>query len=35
VLSCLAAKADAKDVDLSDRVNDLSKREIEIIEAIG
>ncbi|MQM29628.1 MAG: hypothetical protein CRU78_03390 [Candidatus Accumulibacter phosphatis] len=30
----LAAKADAKGVDLSDLVNDLLKREIEIIEAV-
>ncbi len=30
----LAAKADAKGVELSDLVNDLLKREIEIIEAV-
>ena len=30
----LAAKADAKGIDLSDLVNDLLKREIEIIEAV-
>ncbi len=30
----LAAKAEAKGIDLSDLVNDLLKREIEIIEAI-
>ena len=30
----LTAKADAKGVDLSDLVNDLLKREIEIIEAV-
>jgi hypothetical protein len=30
----LAAKADAKGVDLSDLVNNLLKREIEIIEAV-
>ena len=30
----LAAKADVKGVDLSDLVNDLLKREIEIIEAV-
>ena len=30
----LAAKADAKGVELSDLVNELLKREIEIIEAI-
>ena len=30
----LAAKADAKGIELSDLVNDLLKREIEIIEAV-
>jgi hypothetical protein len=30
----LAAKADAKGVELSDLVNDLLKREIDIIEAV-
>lgn len=30
----LAAKADAKGVDLSDLVNDLLKREIDIIEVV-
>lgn len=34
VESYLSAKAEAKGVDLSDLVNDLLKREIEIIEAI-
>ena len=34
VQSYLTAKADAKGVDLSDLVNDLLKREIEIIEAV-
>ena len=34
VESYLAAKADAKGVELSDLVNDLLKREIEIIEAV-
>lgn len=34
VQSYLAAKADAKGVELSDLVNDLLKREIEIIEAV-
>jgi hypothetical protein len=34
VQSYLAARADAKGIDLSDLVNDLLKREIEIIEAI-
>ena len=33
VESYLAAKADAKGIELSDLVNDLLKREIEIIEA--
>lgn len=31
----LAAKADAKGIDLSDLVNDLLKREIEMIQAVG
>jgi hypothetical protein len=31
----LSAKADAKGVDLSDLVNDLLKREIEMIRAVG
>jgi len=31
----LSAKAEAKNMDLSDLVNDLLKREIEIIQAIG
>lgn len=31
----LTAKADAKGVDLSDLVNDLLRREIEIIQAVG
>ena len=31
----LAAKADAKGVDLSELVNDLLKREIEMIQAVG
>jgi len=31
----LSAKADAKGVDLSDLVNDLLKREIEMIQAVG
>jgi hypothetical protein len=30
----LSAKAEAKGIDLSDLVNDLLKREIEIIEAV-
>lgn len=34
VESYLAAKADAKGVELSDLVNELLKREIEIIEAV-
>jgi hypothetical protein len=34
VQSYLTAKADAKGIDLSDLVNDLLKREIEIIEAV-
>ncbi len=35
VESYLAAKAEAKGVDLSDLVNDLLRREIEIVEAVG
>jgi hypothetical protein len=35
VQSYLAAKAEAKGVELSDLVNDLLKREIEIIEAMA
>ena len=31
----LAAKAEAKGIDLSELVNDLLKREIEMIEAVG
>lgn len=31
----LAAKAQAKGIDLSDLVNDLLKREIEMIQAVG
>lgn len=31
----LSAKADAKGIDLSDLVNDLLKREIEMIQAVG
>lgn len=31
----LAAKADAKGIDLSELVNDLLKREIEMIQAVG
>ncbi len=31
----LSAKADAKGIDLSDLVNDLLKREIAIIQAVG
>jgi len=31
----LSAKADAKGIDLSDLVNDLLKREIGIIQAVG
>ena len=31
----LVAKADAKGVDLSELVNDLLKREIEMIQAVG
>jgi len=31
----LSAKAEAKNMDLSDLVNDLLKREIEIIQAVG
>lgn len=34
VQSYLSSKADAKGVDLSELVNDLLKREIEIIEAV-
>jgi hypothetical protein len=34
VQSYLTAKADAKGIDLSDLVNDLLKREIDIIEAV-
>lgn len=34
VKSYLTAKADAKDKDLSDLVNDMLRREIEIIEAV-
>lgn len=34
VESYLAAKADAKGIELSDLVNDLLKREIDIIEAV-
>ncbi|MCL2644268.1 MAG: hypothetical protein FWD51_02290 [Betaproteobacteria bacterium] len=34
VQSYLAAKANAKGIDLSDLVNDLLRREIEIIEAV-
>jgi len=34
VQSYLAARADAKGIELSDLVNDLLKREIEIIEAV-
>jgi hypothetical protein len=34
VQSYLSTKADAKGIDLSDLVNDLLKREIEIIEAV-
>lgn len=34
VQSYLVSKADAKGIDLSDLVNDLLKREIEIIEAV-
>ena len=35
VQSYLAAKAQAKGIDLSDLVNDLLKREIEMIQAVG
>jgi hypothetical protein len=35
VQSYLAAKADAKGVELSDLVNDLLRREIEMIETVG
>lgn len=35
VQSYLAAKAEAKGVELSDLVNDLLKREIEIIESVA
>lgn len=35
VQSYLAAKAEAKGIDLSDLVNDLLRREIEIIRAVG
>jgi len=31
----LSAKAEAKNMDLSDLVNDLLRREIEIIQAVG
>ena len=31
----LSAKADAKGIDLSDLVNDLLKREIEMFQAVG
>jgi hypothetical protein len=34
VESYLTAKADAKGIDLSDLVNDMLRREIEIIEAV-
>jgi hypothetical protein len=34
VQSYLAARADAKGIELSDLVNDLLKREIDIIEAV-
>jgi hypothetical protein len=34
VQTYLAARADAKGIELSDLVNDLLKREIEIIEAV-
>lgn len=34
VQSYLSTKADAKGIDLSDLVNDLLRREIEIIEAV-
>jgi len=33
--NALAAKAEAKGVDLSDLVCDLLRREIEIVEAVG
>ncbi|QVL51537.1 MAG: hypothetical protein KFB96_24755 [Thiocapsa sp.] len=35
VQSYLVAKAEAKGVELSDLVNDLLRKEIEIIEAVG
>ena len=35
VQSYLAAKADAKGVELSDLVNDMLRREIEMIETVG
>ena len=35
VQNYLAAKAEAKDIELSDLVNDLLRREIEIIKAVG
>jgi hypothetical protein len=35
VQTYLSAKADAKGIDLSDLVNDLLTREIELIQAVG